>query len=45
MFIHRVLEQIENICYLFGGIFIVAFLFFMQPGESIYDPPQFGFIL
>ena len=25
--------------------FIVAFLFFIQSGESIYNPPWFGFIL
>ena len=29
---------------LFMG-FIVAFLYFTQPGESIYDPPRFRFIL
>ena len=25
--------------------FIAAFLFFIQSGESIYDPPQFDFVL
>ena len=32
-------------CYSVLKGFINAFLFFIQSGESIYYPPQFGFIL
>ena len=42
----RLLQRIENILlsFLLMG-FIIVFLFFIQSGESIYDPPQFRFIL
>ena len=49
LFLHdltRLLQHIESIYYLFLLMrFIAAFLYFSQSGESIYDPPQFGFIL
>ena len=46
----QVLQHIEMIYYqgykfLKGLKFIVTFLIFIQSGESIYDPPHFGFIL
>ena len=41
-FVHdltRLLQRIENICYLFILMgFIVTFSFAIQSGESIYDP-------
>ena len=50
LFLHdltRLLQRAENdylFCWLLMG-FIVVFLFFIQLGESLYDPPPFGFVL
>ena len=33
------------LCFLLMGFIAVFFFFFIQSGESIYDPAQFGFIL
>ena len=42
----RLLQRIKSIFLSFLLIeFIVVLLFFIQSGEPIYGPPQFGFIL
>ena len=47
-FFHNLMQSlphIENIYHLYNFGFIVAFFFFIQSGESLYDPPRLKFIL
>ena len=48
LFLHKLrqlLQHIESICYLLLIGFFVTVFFFLQLGESIYDPPQYGLLL